>query len=345
MAAVTSPAAPGSTLSSVGPATLPTQKDLIVSVVVPVHNQAARVPAFVDRVQRVLEACFPNHELILADDSSSDGTIEVVRALAARNPNLRLLVLSRHYGAEIALTAGLDAAVGDFVVTMPPHLEDPPELIPQLVRRAQDGFDVVYVRKPPLRSEPWPYRLAIRAFYRLCRWATGLDMHEDSTGYQVLSRRVVNSLGRLKEHNRVNRMLSAYVGFTTASIDPAGYADIYQGRAGLHERYHVALDAIVAFSDKPLRYASGLSLALAGLALLGALTVVAGRLLGDTAVPGWTSLMVVQLGMFCLLFFVLAIVAEYVSRILIETKNRPLYYVREETGGTRLHIENMVDID
>jgi polyisoprenyl-phosphate glycosyltransferase len=327
-----------------------THRDLVVSVVVPLRDRRDRLAAFVARTRRVLEAAFPNHELILCDDGSTDGTTELARELTDADANLRLLVLSRRYGAEIALTAGLDAAIGDFVVTMTPSLLDPPELIPRLVARAQEGgHDVVYVRKPPARAEPWPHRLAVRAFYALCRRLTGLDVREDATGFQVLSRRVVNSLARLKEHNRVMRMLFAYVGFNAAAIEPGqepGEAVYHGGREGLHRRLHLAVDAIVAFSDRPLRYASALSLGLAGLAFLGAVAVVAEKLLSGGTAPGWASLMVVQLGMFCLLFLVLAVVSEYVSRILVETKNRPLYYLREDVGGTtRLHVESIVELE
>lgn len=325
-----------------------THRDLIVSVVVPLRDQRQRLAAFVERTRRVLEASFPNHELILCDDGSTDGTADLARDLADRDANLRLLVLSRRYGSEIALTAGLDAAVGDFVVVMPPSLLDPPELIPRLVARAQEGggLDVVYVRKPAAPAEAWPRRLAVRAFYALCRRLTGLDVREDATGFQVLSRRVVNSLARLKEHNRVMRMLFAYVGFNAAAIDPGDLGDARQGHEDLHRRLRLAVDAIVAFSDRPLRYASALSLGLAGLAFLGAIAVVAEKLVSGGTAPGWASLMVVQLGMFCLLFLVLAIVSEYVSRILVETKNRPLYYLREDVGGTtRLDVESIVDLE
>jgi glycosyltransferase involved in cell wall biosynthesis len=276
--------------SAAGPAAA-THRDLVVSVVVPLRDRRDRLAAFVERTRRVLEAAFPNHELILCDDGSTDGTTELARELTERDANLRLLVLSRRYGAEIALTAGLDAAIGDFVAVMTPSLLDPPELIPRLVAKAQEGgHDVVYVRKPRAGAEePWPHRLAVRAFHALCRRLTGLDVREDATGFQVLSRRVVNSLSRLKEHNRVMRMLFAYVGFNA---------------------------------------------------------VVAEKLLSGGTAPGWASLMVVQLGMFCLLFLVLAVVSEYVSRILVETKNRPLYYLREDLGGTaRLHIRSIVELE
>jgi dolichol-phosphate mannosyltransferase len=354
MAAAASPraAAAGGALSSVaGPAAATHHKDLIVSVVVPLRNQEARARDYVGALGGTLAAAFANHELIVVDDGSVDGTAAAVRALVARDLNVRLVALSRRYGHDIALTAGLDAAIGDFVVVLSRDLRDPPGLATKLVARAWRAASTSSTRAarrtPP---SPWPLRLASRFFFRLSRRLTGLDIREDATGARVLSRRVVNSLARLKEHNRVMWMLFAYVGFATDAIEADG-ADEAQGRpaqrqhASLRERYHLALNAIIAFSDKPLRYVSGAAVAISALALLGALYVVVERLFFREVAAGWASLMVVQLGMFCLLFLLLAIISEYVSRILTETKNRPLYYVREDAGGTRLEIETIVDAD
>ena len=346
-------AAEGALSSVAGPAAATRHKDLIVSVVVPLRNQEGRVRDYVRAATAEAAAAFTNHELIVVDDGSVDGTAAAVRALARRDLNVRLVALSRRYGHDIALTAGLDAAVGDLVVVLSRDLRDPPDLAARLVARAlEGGFDVVYARRPPDPAEPWPLRLASRFFFRLSRRLTGLDIREDATGARVLSRRVVNSLARLKEHNRVMWMLFAYVGFATDAIE----ADGGEGTSGdgphssrrhasLRERYHLALNAIIAFSDKPLRYVSGVAVAISALALLGALVVVVERLFFREIAAGWASLMVVQLGMFCLLFLLLAIISEYVSRILTETKNRPLYYVREDAGGTRLEIETIVDAD
>lgn len=351
--AVAAAARPGG-VAEPAPATV-RHKDLVVSVVVPLRDQEALVRGYARAAAEALGAAFANHELVFVDDGSADGTAAAVRELAARDLNVRLVALSRRYGRDIALTAGLDAAIGDLVVVLPGDLRDPPEVAARLVARAlEGGFDVVYARRPPDPSEPWPLRLASRLFFRLSRALTGLDIREDATGARVLSRRVVNSLAKLKEHNRVMWMLFAYVGYATDAIEagdehvpsaPANAGAATRQHAGLRERYRLALDAIIAFSDRPLRYVSAVAVAISALALLGAVGVVAERLFVREVAAGWASLMVVQLGMFCLLFLLLAIISEYVSRILTETKNRPLYYVREDAGGTRLEIRTIVDAD
>lgn len=322
-------------------------RDLIVSVVLPVHQARAELEGYVARALKALKGAFANYELIVVDDGSRDGTAEVARRLVQRHSNLRLIQLSRAYGTEIAVAAGLDQAIGDYVAVLSGELTDPIEMLPRMVGAARDGIDVVYVRRPrarPAVGQGLLHWLAARLFYGLCRRMTGLEIKDDASDFCVLSRRVVNSLTRLKEHNRVMSMLLAYTGFSSHGIEP----DPALGPAphhwpGFRRRLHLALDAIIAFSDKPLRYVSFASLLISGLALLGAGAVLVERIMNARVAEGWASLMVVLLVMFCLLFFLLAIVSEYVSRILVEAKHRPLYYVREELGGTRLEIENIVD--
>lgn len=220
-------------------------------------------------------------------------------------------------------------------------------MLPSLVEKARRGVDIVYVRTNRSSiGEGLIARTLARSFYWVCRRLTGLEVRDDASGLQVLSRRVVNSLTRLKEHNRVMGMLVAYVGYATVGVDPEP-PDYWTARPwpGLRRRLHHALDATIAFSDRPIRYASAFSVGISVLSLVGVIAVVAERSLTADLPSGWASLMVTQLAMFCLLFLVLAVLSEYVARIMTETKQRPLYYVREELGGTRLNIDNIVDVD
>jgi len=329
-----------------GPARSAMIRDLIITVVVPVRDRADYIAPFLDRLDQVLERSFASFEVIVVDDGSVDGTGEVIRSRITRQPSLRLLVLSRSYGHEIAVTAGLDHAIGDFVAVVSGELHDPVEMLPALVERAREGADVVYVRTSRFSvGEGLAARTLARLFYWASRRLTGLEVREDASDFQLLSRRVVNSLTRLKEHNRVLGMLVAYVGHKAVGVDPpAGGQLMARTWPGLRKRLHRALDATIAFSDRPIRYASAFSLGVSLLALLGVVAVIAEHSLTAGLPSGWASLMVTQLGMFSLLFLVLAVLSEYVARIMTESKQRPLYYVREEIGGTRLDIDNIVDV-
>lgn len=321
-------------------------KDLVISVVISVHNEQDYIELFISKATAVLHQHFKNYELILVDDGSTDDTVRIILERISKDKNIRLLVLTRRYGEEVAITAGLDHAIGDYVVLMAAHRGDPPQLIPKLVRRAQEGYDIVYAAKDPRNSGPLLYRLGTKFFYRLTFRLSGLDVPPEATDFRVLSRRVVNSISRLKEHNRSMRMLYAYVGFKSDGIPLESFND-WPKKAEYRYRgkWQLVLDVILAFSDKPLRYVSILSMGVSLIALIGAIYVVIQRFRSDGLVEGWASLMVVQLIMFCILFLFLTVISEYISRILIESKNRPLYYVREEHGGTSFDIRSIIDAD
>ena len=321
-------------------------KDLVVSVVATVHNEQEHITEFIAQTTRVLRANYRNYELVLVDDGSTDGSVAAAHDMLARAQNIRLLVLSKRFGKEIALTAGLDPAIGDYVVLMSASLEDPPEIIPQLVARARQGFDIVYAIRSNDSGEPVLYRIATSVFYWLNSRFTGLDMRREATDFRCLSRRVVNSINQLKEHNRFMRMLFAYVGYKVDGIEYRASPNRAQRRDARYAgKFKLALDSIISFSNKPLRYVSALSLVISLLALVGAFAVFLERLIYKNVVEGWTSLMLVQLLMFCILFFFLSIISEYISRILTESQNRPLYYIREEHGGTSFNVEEIVDVD
>lgn len=321
-------------------------REFVISVIISLHNEQDYIGQFINKTIAVLHGHFKNYELILVDDGSTDDTVRVILERISKDKNIRLLVLTRRYGEEVAITAGLDHAIGDYVVLMAAHRGDPPQLIPKLVRRSQEGYDIVYAAKDPKESGPLLYRLATKFFYKLTFRLSGLDVPPEATDFRVLSRRVVNSVTRLKEHNRSMRMLYAYVGFKSDGILLESFKDWsrkteyrYRGKLQL------VLDVILAFSDKPLRYVSLLSMGVSLTALVGAIYVVVQRFRSDGLVEGWASLMVVQLTMFCILFLFLTVISEYISRILIESKNRPLYYVREEHGGTSFDVKSIIDAD
>lgn len=311
-------------------------KDLVISVIAPIRD-GIRLNEFIKQTARVLSHSFRNYEIILVDHGCSADTARTARTAISDNQNIRLIILSKPCGRHITLTAGLDHSIGDYVVLMSANLSDPPRAIPELVSRTQAGVDVVYAVED---RKDRPADRVVRLLRRInpVFQQTGVRRSE----FVALSRRAVNALTKLREQRRFIDVLLEHVGSSVTSIklDPS---QAKRPRRTLIRGIRLELDALIAFSNRPLRYVSLLSPGIAGAAMLAVGAVVAERLINDQVVEGWTSLMAVLLGMFCILFLFLAVISEYIARILSETKNRPLYYVREEIGGTRLDIGSLVE--
>ncbi len=303
----------------------------MLSIVTTMFNEEACIGEFLQRTLGVLRANFSHYEVIVIDDGSHDRSLEIVKAHLSQGFPIHVYVLSRNYGHEAAMTAGLQHARGDFVVLMDSDLQDPPELIPDLVHKIQQGFDVVYAERLSRAGETWLKRASSKAFYRLCSRLTGFNIPDNAGDFRVFRREVVESLNTLKEHNRYLKMLYAYVGYRVASVPYHR-----QARHGGKSKYNylklinAALDAIISFSNKPLRAMSIASLGISFLTLLYAGFVVVQKLFIENQPPsGWSSIMFFISGLFSVLFLFLAIISEYLGRILVETKQRPLYYIRE----------------
>jgi glycosyltransferase involved in cell wall biosynthesis len=324
------------------------QRDLIVSVVIPTCNSVQLLLPFVQAVNRSLKKTYHHYEIIVVDDGSKDHTADAVRALSKRDFRLRLLVLSRRYGREIALTAGIDHSIGDFVIVLPSIVASPELLIRQLLDRAAEGHDLVFARclhdASPRFLHVARQRLK-RQYFRFLSSMTGLKIDPDVVDIALLSRRLVNSIMKLKEQNRYVRMLIAYVGFEASYVDLATHPGSRLHEAStLRSSTRLAFELTTAFSNRPLRYVSIAAFSISAISLIAAVAVFLERLTRTDLAEGWASLMVVQLFMFCLLFLLMSIISEYVGKILDESKNRPLYYVKENLGGTTFDIDNIVDV-
>jgi polyisoprenyl-phosphate glycosyltransferase len=320
-------------------------KDLVISVVIILHDEENKIWQLVDKAVGILNFTYRNYELIFIDDGSCDTMATVIRNHVAHLDNARLLVLSKPFGDQIAMTAGIDHAIGDFVVLLPTLFDGMPELIPTLVDRARQGFDVVYLQwRDGLQRAPILYRLVLSTFYWVNNHLTGIRIEKGATDFLVLSRRVVNAITKLKEHNRYLRMLFNSVGYNIDAILVNRPRNMPFDKRISASKIRLAFDSLISFSHRPLRYLSFLSVFISITAFIGAVVVFLNKLVSNNAIGGWTSLMVVVLLLFCMLFLFLSIISEYIFRIFDESKNRPLYYVREEYGGTHLDVANIIDI-
>jgi glycosyltransferase involved in cell wall biosynthesis len=320
-----------------------------LSVVVPVHNEADVLPRFIERLEAVLESIEGDWEVVFVEDSSTDGTWQMVREAAVRDARIRGLRLSRSFGHQGALTAGMSAAEGDVVVTMDGDLQHPPETIPQLLTKAEQGYDVVYAVRSPVDSEKRLTILRAHAFYWVLNHLARLDLPAGIADFRCMSRAVVDALSSMPERSRFLRGMTRWVGFrqTVVTYDRASRAG-GQSKYTMRAMLHLALDGVVSFSTLPLRIASvlGLIVSLIG-AAYGVITVIQ-RLVGDVAVPGYTSLLVAVLLLGGVQLACIGIIGEYLGRVYEESKARPLFLVWEDTRqleldepartGTDLHL-------
>ncbi len=300
----------------------------VLSVVVPAFNEAEALPAFHARLTAAMAALGERWELIIVDDGSSDATAAVAASLREADPRVGLLVLSRNFGKEIAITAGLDRARGQAVVLIAADLQDPPELIPAMVAAWREGFDMVYAERADRSADGWLKRTTSAAFYATMRRFGPVALPPQAGDFRLLGRNVVDALLELREHHRFMKGLYAWVGFRARAI-PCVRAPRVAGRSKWNywKLWNLALEAITGFSVFPLKLASYLGLAVAGFAAVFGGQLVARTLLFGNRVAGYPSLMAVVLFLGGVQLMTLGVIGEYLGRVFNETKRRPLYVV------------------
>ena len=303
-----------------------------VSLVVAMFNEAQNIEAFLDRARAAL-AGVESWEIICVDDGSSDNGLGRLLQQRQRDPRIRIVELSRNFGKDIALTAGLDHAAGRAVIPIDADLQDPPELIPELVATWRQGYDVVYAKRRSRAADGWLKRTSARLFYGIFGALARTDMPRDTGDFRLLDRRVVDALAQLPERNRFMKGLFAWVGFRQTGI-------LYdrQPRHGGTSKWNYwrlwnyALDGMAAFSTLPLRIWTYLGLAVALWALGYGLVVVGRTIVHGVDVPGYASVMVGILFFGGVQLITLGVLGEYIGRIYKEVKQRPLYLVRGRHG-------------
>ncbi len=313
-----------------------TKVDTLVSVVAPLHNDGDIVASFVEELFPILRDNYTHFEVVLVDDGSTDNTLQKVDELLARFDFLRMIRLSREFGHEVAILAGLETVIGDFVVVMLPDT-DPPGLVPSMVEHSRSGFDIVSGTRRLHGPQPLFMRLFAPVFYWYCNRILRLAIPENTTEFRVLSRQVVNAIIRTRDLMRFMRMYSAYVGFpsTTVEYDTESRRGRMRRRS-FGEVMRRSIGIIVANSTHPLRVVSVLGIAISGLNALYAGYVVLTYLLKKDVAPGWSTLSLQIAVMFFFLFLVLAVLSAYVGRLLQEGNQVPQYHVIEERQSSVL---------
>jgi len=302
----------------------------LLSVVAPVYDEEDTIREFHGRVCAALSEI--PFELLMVDDGSKDTSAEVLDAIAAEDPRVRVIYLSRNFGHQTALTAGLDHAVGNVVVMLDADLQDPPELIPTMLASWRAGADVVYAVRRQREGES-RFKLATASwFYRLFDWLASVHLNHNSGDFRLLDRKALDAVLSMRERNRFLRGMTVWVGFTQTAV-PYDRDARFAGKTKftVARMLRFSLDAISSFSYRPLQLASLLGFLISALALI-AIPVVIGLKIADSYLPGFSTVQVTLLLIGGIQLISIGIIGEYVGRIYDEVKGRPLYLVRARTN-------------
>ncbi|MFP5274010.1 glycosyltransferase family 2 protein [Coleofasciculus sp.] len=309
-----------------------------VSIVVPVHNEEVNIDYLFERLESVLHSLKLKYEIICVDDGSKDNTLACLIKHHYQNSAIKVVSLSRNFGKEIALTAGIDYANGAAVVPIDADLQDPPELIRELVAKWREGYDVVYATRGSRQGESWLKRFTANAFYRVICRMSRVPIPRNTGDFRLLDRRVVEVIKQMPERTRFMKGLFAWVGFKQISIF-YDRAPRYKGKTKWNywRLWNFAVDGITSFSLVPLKIWSYMGVVLSLLAFFYAAFLIIRTLILGIVVPGYASLMVVNLFLGGIQLITLGIIGEYLGRVYEEVKQRPLYLVRNRYGFNLNH--------
>ncbi|PDO10076.1 MAG: glycosyltransferase [Candidatus Reconcilbacillus cellulovorans] len=301
------------------------------SVIVPVYNEEEVIEQTYLRLRDVMNRLGEPYELLFVNDGSRDRSAEILERICRSDPNVRMLDFSRNFGHQIAITAGMDHARGDAVVIIDADLQDPPEIILQMIDKWRQGYDVVYGKRIKRKGETWFKKATAHIFYRLLRSMTSVDIPVDTGDFRLMDRKVVDVMRCLKERNRFVRGLVSWVGFRQTAVEYVR-EERFAGETKypLKKMIKFALDAITSFSYKPLRFATYIGFLLSLFSFLYLAVVVVQRLLTRTTAPGWASIVAINLLFNGIVLLMLGVMGEYIGRIYDESKGRPLYVLRRD---------------
>lgn len=312
---------------------------LVFSVVVPCYNEALGLAEFHRRLSLVMDRIGRSWEVLYVNDGSGDATLACMEAMRAADPHIGLINLSRNFGKEIALTAGLDHAGGEAIIVIDADLQDPPEVIPELVAVWDLGIDMVYAQRRAREGETWLKKFTANQFYRLMQRLGGVRLPRNTGDFRLLSRRALDALLQLREHHRFMKGLFAWVGFPSQAV-LYDRAPRHAGSSSWNywRLWNLAVEGITGFTLLPLKLATYLGLAVAVFSLGFGGQLIIRTLLFGNEVPGYPSLMAVVLFLGGVQLMTLGVIGEYLGRVFNETKQRPLYLL-ERTRGSRVAAE------
>lgn len=302
----------------------------IISIIAPIFNESGNIPELYHRVKETLDTTGEPWELVAVDDGSTDGSTELLRELAKNDARVRPVIFARNFGHQLAVTAGLDYARGQAVVIIDSDLQDPPEVILDLINKWREGYEVVYAVRAEREGETWFKLFTATLFYRLITKITDVKIPMDTGDFRLLDRKVVDVMNSMRERHRFLRGMSVWVGFKQTGVEYRRAARLSgETKYPFKKMLKFASDAITSFSYAPLQMAMYLGFIAAGLAAAAIPIVVILRLIGNSAFFGQASTLIAVLFLGGVQLISLGILGEYIGRLYDEAKGRPLYIVRD----------------
>jgi dolichol-phosphate mannosyltransferase len=304
----------------------------MISIVVPAYNEERNLEVLYARLREQLETLRMHWELVIVDDGSPDGTWDAISALSGRDARVRGVRLSRNFGHQNALLAGLASARGRAVVMMDGDLQHPPEIVPELVKKWQEGFQIVHAVRRDVQNVSSFKRITSKIYYRLFSYLSGVEIEAGAADFRLVDRQVLDEILKFKEEGLFLRGIVHWVGYATTSVS-FDCCERYAGKSGysLSKMITLAWHGVSSFSLVPLRIAMAIGLLSSTFAFLGVAYAIIGKWFDRETIPGWASTVAIVSFLFGVLFVFLAVLAEYIGRIMVEVRGRPRFLVRETT--------------
>ncbi|MDD3012421.1 MAG: glycosyltransferase family 2 protein [Candidatus Gastranaerophilales bacterium] len=319
-------------------------KEITLSIVVPIYNEELNLQIFYERLVSVINKIGYQYEFIFVNDGSIDNSIFILQELHKRDYKVKIINLSRNFGKEIALTAGLDCSSGDAVIPIDADLQDPPEVIYELIKKWQEGYDVVYAIRKKRIGDSVIKKVSTHLFYRLISKLCRIEIPRDTGDFRLMSKQVIEAMRQLREQHRFMKGLFSWVGFKQTGIvysrDPR-----YAGKSSFNywRLLHFAIEGITSFSFIPLQISSYVGLLVALFAIFYGIYITILTLVKGNPVPGYPSLMISILFLGGIQLISLGAIGEYIGRIYNESKNRPLYLIKSKFGFSENQIDNFYE--
>jgi len=305
-------------------------KNYVYSIVIPVLNEEKVLNELYKRLTKVMTDIGESYEIIFINDGSTDNSLKIMKQLQTHDKRIKIIDFSRNFGHQIAITAGIDFTSGDAVITIDADLQDPPEVIPDLIKKWKEGYEVIYGIREKRKGENFFKKITTLIFYRLINKITMINMPPDSGDFRLIDKKVVNNLKNIRENNRYVRGLTYWIGFKQIGV-PYERDKRFAGKSKypIKKSFKLAYDAIFSFSNFPLKIATYFGFIVSFLSFLYLIYALIIKLFTNSVIHGWTSLMISILFLGGVQLICLGIIGEYIARINDEVKKRPLYIIKE----------------